>query len=240
MTRPAIRTTHSRPHAAAGDQQALREAAPARIKVGITPVEPRILLYAALDLDPGGAGLALFQAAIGALDAQTKELQELFACVAGRLVDPAGDGPSPIEVNVAGGHALLNAGDGSSDPAKIRMGFLDINGASLAELDLADVRSFFAGALIDFTVDGAFDLDGIDFRLPDLAEFFSNINVLAIINAPRTLLRGLDSIIQQTDSFLRSVDLPIIGSNLGTGITVFKDMRIGVIERTLAVASNPD
>ncbi|WP_185804539.1 calcium-binding protein [Pontivivens nitratireducens] len=85
-----------------GAQARLGEETLAQMKAQMVPMEPRIMLDASLDLDTGGAaGLDIFHAVVGTLDAQTEELQSIFAdyqntlqqavAVAGTLIDAGGD-----------------------------------------------------------------------------------------------------------------------------------------------------
>lgn len=84
-----------------GAQARLGDETLAQMKAQMVPMEPRIMLDATLDLDTGGAaGLDIFHAVVGTLDAQTEELQSIFAdyqdtleqavSIAGTLID-AGD-----------------------------------------------------------------------------------------------------------------------------------------------------
>ncbi|WP_316014983.1 hypothetical protein, partial [Roseobacter sp. HKCCA0434] len=111
----------------------LGEATLAAMKAQMVPMEPRIMLDATLDLDPGAAsGLDIFHAVVGSLDAQTQELQDTFSDYQDTLTQA---------IEVAGG--LLDAGsdfDARGFDSAVG-GATDLAGAqATAEAMLADIR----------------------------------------------------------------------------------------------------
>ncbi|MFD1695440.1 beta strand repeat-containing protein [Roseibium aestuarii] len=118
-----------------------------------------------------------------------------------------------------------------------------VNGADLSDFDLNDLSSFYEGALVDLYVDGEINLDGFELDLPDLTEFFDNLNVLALLNNPVLVLEGLDMIFAQVqkliDDYLGGIDLPIIGDALGDSAKLFQQLRYYVIEEALVYALTP-
>ncbi|MFW5654280.1 MAG: beta strand repeat-containing protein [Roseicyclus sp.] len=212
-------------------------------------------------------------------------------------------GLGPLMVNVIDGKALVNAGDGSGDPAYLAFEIVDIDGdanagqydlrhifaissdpgASFAglfgfdgrigievDLPLSDTLGLFdpatdglswnsvllsvasgdtlldvsfEGDLIEIANGGGIDLSNFDLTLPDLSDFLSNVNVLALLNDPGFVLEGLDAILKQVqrvfDDFLSDITLPVIGDAIGTGVTFFDDFRYQILEPALAYATTP-
>ena len=75
------------------------------------------------------------------------------------------------------------------------------------------------GDLIAIANGGGIDLSNFNLTLPDLGEFLSNVNVLALLNDPAFVLEGLDAILKQVqrtfDDFLSDITLPVIGDAIG-------------------------
>ncbi len=111
------------------------------------------------------------------------------------------------------------------------------DGFDLSNPDLDGAKKI-VGDLVD-----GFDADNINFRLPDLGDFFANLNVLDLLNNPRMLLGGIDLIMNQMqkqfDRYLSNIKLPVVGDAIGAGVTFFQDFRIHVIQAALEYANKP-
>ncbi len=224
-------------------------------------------------------------------------------------------GLGPVEVLVENGKALINAGDGSDDPANITLGINDIDGDSnagqydlshifdissdptlgysdlfdvdvaigididlplsdtlglfdpttdglkwtadllstpddfkLKDLTAANASALMEGVLIDLYNGGNIaigtGLNELSLELPDLSDFLSNLNVLAILNDPKLVLGGLDMLLNQMqtifDDYLSGISLPVIGDAIGSGVTFFDDFRLNVVAKALAWAETPN
>ncbi len=103
-----------------------------RVGREVMPVEPRILLDAVLNLDPGGAGLEILHAVAGSLDAQQDELDDLF---------------DTFEQTLAGS---LGAGAGLFDPSGGGAGSIEGGALSGAEALVADIRAAIGAASAAF------------------------------------------------------------------------------------------
>ncbi|WP_416896329.1 MAG: beta strand repeat-containing protein [Minwuia sp.] len=135
--------------------------------------------------------------------------------------------------------------DPATDGITFNAGLLNtVEGADFSSFDIDNVGDFFDGALVDIFVDGSINLDDIEINLPDLADALANINVLDILNDPRLVLGGLDTIVSNVSSavgaFLDAISLPIIGDNLGAGLSVLDQLRFDIIQPALDFASQPD
>ena len=219
-------------------------------------------------------------------------------------------GLGPIEIQVQNGKALVNAGDGSGDPAFLKftindidgddhddqydlshlfelsshptLGFADLfgfeakigidielplsdtlglfdpavnklswnanllslkAGATLSTIDLSDLGASFDGDLVSLYLGDGIDMSNFEFGLPDLSDFLSNLNVLALLNDPRLVLGGLDLLMGQMqtqfDNFLSDISLPVVGDAIGAGVSFFSDFRYNVIQAALDYASQP-
>ena len=219
-------------------------------------------------------------------------------------------GLGPIEVQVQNGRALINAGDGSGDPAFLKflindidgdthedqydlthlfdipndpaLGFADlfgfdakigvdvvlplsdnlglfdpavnrlswqadllsvVPGMTLTGIDFSDLGASFNGDLISLYEGNGIDMSNFEFGLPDLSEFLSNLNVLALLNDPRLVLGGLDMLLGQMqtqfDNFLGGINLPVVGDAIGAGVSFFDDFRYNVVKKALAYAQEP-
>jgi len=119
-----------------------------------------------------------------------------------------------------------------------------IEGADFTTFDIANVGDFFEGSIVDIFVNGAIDVDDIEINLPDIGEALANINVLDILNDPRLVLGGLDTIISNVSGviggFLDAISLPIIGDNLSAGLSVLDELRFNIIQPALDFANQPD
>jgi len=111
------------------------------------------------------------------------------------------------------------------------------DGASWSDLlnDGVSVSDVFEGALIDLASgNGLSEIYMPDIEFPDLSNFLDNINVVALLNDPVLVLDGLDMILDMMqsaiDDFLGAIDLPIVGEQIGAGVTFFDDFRINVLE----------
>ncbi|PJE32298.1 RTX-I toxin determinant A from serotypes 1/9 [Pseudooceanicola marinus] len=120
------------------------------------------------------------------------------------------------------------------------------DGASWSDLlnDGVSVSDVFEGALIDLASgNGLSEIYMPDIEFPDLSNFLDNINVLALLNDPVLVLDGLDMILDMMqsaiDDFLGAIDLPIVGEQIGAGVTFFDDFRINVLEAAMAYAETP-
>ncbi len=118
-----------------------------------------------------------------------------------------------------------------------------VDGASWADIDFSNLSATLTGELPNI-----FDGTGIDFskfelNLPDIGDFISSIDVLALLNDPRVVLGGIDDIMGEIDDlfgdYLEDINLPIIGDAIGSGVTFFNDMRNNVIQPALAYANTP-
>lgn len=118
-----------------------------------------------------------------------------------------------------------------------------VDGASWADIDFSNLTNTLTGELPNI-----FDGKGIDFskfelNLPDVSDFISSIDVLALLNDPRVVLGGIDDIMGEIDDlfgdYLEDINLPVIGDAIGSGVTFFNDMRNNVIQPALAYANTP-
>ena len=115
---------------------------------------------------------------------------------------------------------------------------------SLAGLASADLSDIFGGVLVDLAQGQGLGEDSLSFNLPDLSEFFSDFNVLEVLNNPRTILDGVDSLLGSVESaisgFLGDLSLPIVGGNLASAVTIFDDIRAAILDPAIALATMPD
>ncbi|MBP1853588.1 beta strand repeat-containing protein, partial [Rhizobium halophytocola] len=118
-----------------------------------------------------------------------------------------------------------------------------VDGANFADFSLSNIRGTFEGALVDLFMDGKIDISGFEFSLPDLNEYFSNLNIFDLLNNPTLILEGLDTIFSQIqsllDNYLGGIDLPLIGDAIGDGVTMFEQFRYYVIDAALEYAQTP-
>ena len=211
----------------------------------------------------------------------------------------------PVEIAVVNGYVMINAGDGSEDPAFLKIAIADIDGdehegqfdlsalddlssftdlfnvdvqvgidlklpfsdsiglfnpaenylswnatllshvsgADLDHVDTDHIDHYFEGVLVDLKLGKELDLPNFEFHLPDLGEYFENMNVLALLNNPQLVLGGLDMIFGQVqtliDDYLGDIHLPIIGDALANSATLFEQLRYYVIDVALDYASTP-
>ncbi|WP_321341282.1 calcium-binding protein [uncultured Cohaesibacter sp.] len=211
----------------------------------------------------------------------------------------------PVEIAVVNGYVMINAGDGSEDPAFLKIAIADIDGdehegqfdlsalddlssftdlfnvdvqvgidlklpfsdsiglfnpvenylswnatllshvsgADLDHVDMDHIDHYFEGVLVDLKLGKELDLPNFEFHLPDLGEYFENMNVLALLNNPQMVLGGLDMIFGQVqaliDDYLGDIHLPIIGDALANSATLFEQLRYYVIDVALDYASTP-
>ena len=211
----------------------------------------------------------------------------------------------PVEIAVVNGYVMINAGDGSEDPAFLKIAIADIDGdehegqfdlsalddlssftdlfnvdvqvgidlklpfsdsiglfnpaenylswnatllshvsgADLDHVDMDHIDHYFEGVLVDLKLGKELDLPNFEFHLPDLGEYFENMNVLALLNNPQLVLGGLDMIFGQVqtliDDYLGDIHLPIIGDALANSATLFEQLRYYVIDVALDYASTP-
>ena len=211
----------------------------------------------------------------------------------------------PVEIAVVNGYVIINAGDGSEDPAFLKIAIADIDGdehegqfdlsalndlssftdlfnvdvqvgidvklpfsdsiglfnpaenylswnatllshvsgADLDHVDTDHLDHYFEGVLVDLKLGKELDLPNFEFHIPDLGEYFENMNVLALLNNPQLVLGGLDMIFGQVqaliDDYLGDIHLPIIGDALANSATLFEQLRYYVIDVALDYASTP-
>ena len=115
--------------------------------------------------------------------------------------------------------------------------------ASWDTIDFNNLGQTFSGDLISLYEGNGIDMSNFQFVLPDLGDFLSNLNVLALLNDPVLVLEGVDAILSQMqrlfDDFLGDINLPVVGDAIGAGVTFFDEFRYKVIEPALAAAETP-
>lgn len=116
-------------------------------------------------------------------------------------------------------------------------------GVTLNSIDLSDLGASFDGDLVSLYLGDGIDMANFEFGLPDLSDFLSNLNVLALLNDPRLVLGGIDLLMAQMqtqfDNFLGDISLPVVGDAIGAGVSFFSDFRYNVIQAALDYASQP-
>lgn len=212
--------------------------------LGFGPIEVNVTDGRAL-LGDGAGGAARLHVGFNDIDGGGDGRVDLASIAdAGTLLDLlAIDAAAAIDIDLAMSDSL-----GLFKPAEHGFSFdaalVATNGwTSLAGFDAANARAFAEGALVDHWLDGAFDPDDTRFDVPDLDAFFADLDVLDLINDPRTLLRGLDTVVRAADAwigdYLRSISLPIIGDQLAVGVGVFQDIRHDILAPALTMAARP-
>ena len=116
-------------------------------------------------------------------------------------------------------------------------------GANWDTIDFNDLGATFSGDLVSLFEGNGIDMSNFHFVIPDLSDFLSNLNVLALLNDPALVLGGVDAILSQMqrlfDDFLGDINLPVVGDAIGAGVTFFDEFRYKIIEPALAVAETP-